>query len=207
MEVMYASRNGGQGRNGPSIAFIDIDYFKDTNTALSETIADAVLEAVFERVHDELREVKVNGHLLKEGDLFRWGGEEFVVLLPVPIVEMKGFAERIRLSFEENPLSVVVQFDNQELAERASEAILARMENNPEGTRHCGVDSHSLEVKSRRGRRSILRFSITKLISIGVASYRDGDTAQSLGQRANDGKSDAKGTREAPRRNCVVVVD
>lgn len=56
-----------------SIVLIDLDHFKDINDTFGHAAGDAVLKDVVSAVQERLRQADVLG---------RWGGEEFLVLLP-----------------------------------------------------------------------------------------------------------------------------
>ena len=57
-----------------TVAFVDIDNFKALNTALSETVVDRqVLPIVMQ---------KVEAHVYSHGTAFKFGGDEYVLLLP-----------------------------------------------------------------------------------------------------------------------------
>jgi diguanylate cyclase (GGDEF)-like protein len=81
---------------GLALIFFDIDHFKRLNDAYGHQIGDRVLEQLARRVQ----------HTLREHDLlFRWGGEEFVVLLPHSSEsEAVTVAERIRQAVADEPL-------------------------------------------------------------------------------------------------------
>lgn len=81
---------------GLSLIFFDIDHFKRLNDAHGHEVGDRVLEQLAHRVQ----------HTLREHDLlFRWGGEEFVVLLPHSSEEdAVAVAERIRHAVSAEPL-------------------------------------------------------------------------------------------------------
>jgi diguanylate cyclase (GGDEF)-like protein len=71
-----------------SLAFIDIDYFKQVNDKYGHDTGDEVLKCLAELVLSQLR---IN-------DLFaRFGGEEFILLLPhTPLPQALNILERIR---------------------------------------------------------------------------------------------------------------
>jgi multidrug resistance protein len=81
---------------GISLIFLDIDHFKRLNDAYGHEIGDRVLEQLARRVQ----------HTLREHDLlFRWGGEEFLVLLPHSTeADAVAVAERIRHAVSDDPL-------------------------------------------------------------------------------------------------------
>lgn len=71
-----------------SVLLIDIDHFKRVNDTFGHTAGDEVLRAVAERIDGCLRAGDTSG---------RWGGEEFLIVLPgTPAEEAAGIAERIR---------------------------------------------------------------------------------------------------------------
>lgn len=78
-----------------SLIFLDLDHFKAINDRHGHLAGDACLRILAERVHSELR----------PGDtLARWGGEEFVVLLPATALgEAALIGERIRRRVEADP--------------------------------------------------------------------------------------------------------
>jgi diguanylate cyclase (GGDEF)-like protein len=88
------SRAGGAGL---AIMFLDIDHFKTINDTHGHAGGDLCLQAVAERITAELR----------SGDyLGRWGGEEFVALLPGSnIDDARQVSERVRTSIAENPVA------------------------------------------------------------------------------------------------------
>ncbi len=78
-----------------SAAMIDIDLFKRVNDAHGHAVGDEILRGV----------VRVAGDLLRGSDLIgRWGGEEFVVLLPeTDINAASRVLERVRVALAEKP--------------------------------------------------------------------------------------------------------
>lgn len=73
-----------------SLIMIDLDHFKHINDTYGHAMGDAVLASFAHSVSQEVREVDVFG---------RWGGEEFVVLLPnTQVTEALRVAERMRVA-------------------------------------------------------------------------------------------------------------
>ncbi|KAA6185671.1 diguanylate cyclase [Thiohalocapsa marina] len=71
-----------------SLLLFDLDHFKAINDSLGHQVGDQVLIELSDRVKSRLREVDV---------LARWGGEEFVVLLPgTREAEARSLAEQLR---------------------------------------------------------------------------------------------------------------
>jgi diguanylate cyclase (GGDEF)-like protein len=83
---------------GISVVFFDIDRFKEINDRYGHEAGDRVLRLLPHRVRGVMRE-----HDL----LFRWGGEEFVILLPhTAPADARHLAERIRRTVAEHPLAM-----------------------------------------------------------------------------------------------------
>ena len=83
-EIVRAVRT----RSPLSVALIDIDYFKAVNDTHGHLVGDMVLRAVSDVLREQLRSYDVAG---------RFGGEEFVVLLPqTGEADALSIAERLR---------------------------------------------------------------------------------------------------------------
>ncbi|MFD1702715.1 diguanylate cyclase [Methylopila henanensis] len=96
-EVFGALRIGADERSTIGLFMIDVDRFKQLNDELGHAAGDERLAAVAGLIRSELR----------EGVDFvaRFGGEEFVVLLPdVVLEEARAIAERVRASVENRAL-------------------------------------------------------------------------------------------------------
>jgi diguanylate cyclase (GGDEF)-like protein len=75
-----------------SLLVIDLDHFKRVNDTLGHNAGDEIIRIAVERMQDSVRGIDVLG---------RWGGEEFVVLLPRATIEAAELvAERIRRNME-----------------------------------------------------------------------------------------------------------
>jgi diguanylate cyclase (GGDEF)-like protein len=80
------------------VALIDLDHFKSVNDAHGHAIGDEVLRALSRHAHTLIRRTDV---------LARWGGEEFVLLLPnTPMAMATNSLERLREHFHAHPLVV-----------------------------------------------------------------------------------------------------
>jgi diguanylate cyclase (GGDEF)-like protein len=81
-----------------ALLFVDIDHFKQINDTHGHDTGDLLLEHVARTIA---------GHLRRIDQVFRWGGEEFVVLLPGTGPE-EGYhaAERLRSVVERSPLQL-----------------------------------------------------------------------------------------------------
>ncbi len=78
-----------------SIIIFDFDDFKDVNDSYGHLVGDEVL----------IKAVSIINGIIRESDIFaRWGGEEFVILLPnTDKANAMKLAERIRKSIEKGP--------------------------------------------------------------------------------------------------------
>jgi two-component system cell cycle response regulator len=86
-------------RHGEPMALVlfDIDHFKSVNDTYGHAVGDLVLREFCRHLAEGLR----------KGDVAsRWGGEEFLVLLPrTPVAEAAGIAERVRSSVATAPIA------------------------------------------------------------------------------------------------------
>ncbi len=87
-EIHRAERYGGTF----SLIMFDLDRFKTVNDRCGHDVGDQVLQRVSSLAADEVRDADI---------LARWGGEEFMVLLPETDIDSAGVvAERIRAQIE-----------------------------------------------------------------------------------------------------------
>ncbi len=81
---------------GVGVLFIDLDHFKSINDEFGHAAGDRVLAAASRRIEGALRATDL---------LFRWGGEEFLVLMPHTRREELGvIAERVREAVGAGPV-------------------------------------------------------------------------------------------------------
>jgi len=87
-EIERVRRGGGVF----SVVMFDIDHFKTINDQFGHQVGDTVLKTLVKIVKDRIRRIDI---------LARWGGEEFVLLLPNTTLEnAKGLAEELRRKIE-----------------------------------------------------------------------------------------------------------
>jgi two-component system, cell cycle response regulator len=82
-------------KNPMAVALCDVDHFKQVNDKFGHNMGDEVLIHVARALAESLRQVDLVG---------RWGGEEFLVILPETSVEgARIVGERLRRSVEQLP--------------------------------------------------------------------------------------------------------
>ena len=80
------------------VLLLDIDHFKQVNDVHGHPVGDDVLREVARRIQNELRLEDIAG---------RWGGEEFLIILPQTNLDgVFRLAERIRLIISATPVIV-----------------------------------------------------------------------------------------------------
>lgn len=88
------SRRLGQGL---ALVFVDVDHFKHVNDRFGHEAGDRILQQLALRVQSVIRDTDV---------LFRWGGEEFVLLLAhTSADEAPALADRVRAAVAERPFA------------------------------------------------------------------------------------------------------
>jgi len=71
-----------------SVIMVDLDHFKSVNDRFGHAAGDRVLKSLVDMIKQRIR---------KTDCLARWGGEEFVILLPnTPVDKAAGLAEELR---------------------------------------------------------------------------------------------------------------
>jgi diguanylate cyclase (GGDEF)-like protein len=147
-----------RGGRPAAICFLDLDRFKKVNDTYGYAAGDRLLVDVHHRLRSALRASDL---------VFRWGGEEFVVLAPhVESAELADFAERLRLLLAGQPFAIdgrprtitgsvgAVLLDEVRPAEAALEAA-SRLVRKAKATRNTAVvdaTASSPGAEERRGR-------------------------------------------------------
>jgi len=88
-----------QRYNDMSLIIMDIDFFKKVNDTFGHNIGDQVLIKIAHTLLRTLRDIDV---------ICRWGGEEFLVLLPsTDLNEANQLAQKIRINIENLDIEIV----------------------------------------------------------------------------------------------------
>lgn len=137
-----------------SIIMLDIDHFRAINEKHGHRIGDEVLQRFAEVVRSAMR---------KEDMLVRFGGEEFLVLLPdVPGPGAVVVAGRIRRTVANAPIEV----DGLQFPVTVSLGVAARLDEGPESieTLLARADS-ALALAKERGRNRVVALSLGRSIA------------------------------------------
>jgi len=85
-----------RGGRPAALCFLDLDLFRNVNNTHGYAAGDQLLVSVFQRLRERLR---------ASDGVFRWGGEEFVVLAPDQ-ADLGEFGERLRLLVANEPFTI-----------------------------------------------------------------------------------------------------
>ncbi len=96
MYLQNAYNNARKSSKQFCILMIDIDDFKSVNDTFGHDCGDEVLKMVASTVSSSVK---------KQDKVFRWGGEEILVLLETEEVNAVAVAERIRLEIEKKAIN------------------------------------------------------------------------------------------------------
>ena len=106
MEMLEQQRERAQ-RHGERlvVCILDLDHFKRVNDLHGHLAGDDALRSFSAHVRQQLRRMDVLGRAKLESSFGRYGGEEFLLLLPYAGLEgALGCLARLRLSMHEHPL-------------------------------------------------------------------------------------------------------
>jgi len=143
---MARARRAGQPL---SIIMVDLDHFRPVNEAHGNRVGDEMLQRVADLIRSALR---------KEDLLVRYGGEEFLVLLPeVPGPGAVVVAGRIRKAVEASPLLIA----GNSIPATVSVGVSARLDEGPESMEHLIARAEdALALAKQRGRNRVVALSL-----------------------------------------------
>jgi diguanylate cyclase len=133
---------------------VDIDHFRPVNEKYGNRVGDEVLQKIADIVRSALR---------KEDMLVRYGGEEFLVLLPdVPGPGAVVVAGRIRKSVE----AEAIVAGGHSLSLTVSVGVSARLDEGPESIENLlGRADEALALAKQRGRNRVVALSLGRSIA------------------------------------------
>ena len=99
---IQVNQDDPSGENTTSIVMLDLDDFKNVNDTYGHQEGDLVLKTISAMIQKHVDSLKNEGAACG-----RWGGEEFMILLPgMTESEAAAFAEEIRSRFEKSPFKL-----------------------------------------------------------------------------------------------------
>ena len=127
-----------------SLLFLDLDHFKNVNDTHGHAAGDAVLKAVANAVKP----------LAKSGVFARFGGEEFVVLLPdISLVAAAALAEKIRAAVE----ALRVAHDGKQLTVTVSLGVAELTDEMEDGAALIKAADDALYRAKKAGRNCVMK--------------------------------------------------
>mgnify|MGYP002621629068 CR=1 FL=1 len=145
-KIIYEISRFDRSKRNFSFLFVDIDKFKEFNDHYGHVCGDIVLKSVAETMKNSLR---------KQDIIARWGGEEFLALLPeTPIGGASLVAERIRKKIAD----MEILFANQKL--RVTITVGVAEYNERLGMEHSiNLADRALYEGKQTGRNKVVRFN------------------------------------------------
>ena len=131
----------------PGVILLDVDHFKEINDVYGHHAGDAVLAETAQRIA---------AALTPEDEAGRWGGEEFIVLVPAvsDIAMLKATADRIRDSISAAPISAA----GAPVTIRSSAGVAVTGTRFESGSALVDGADLALYAAKRRGRDQTVRF-------------------------------------------------
>jgi diguanylate cyclase (GGDEF)-like protein len=148
-----------------TLLMVDLDHFKRVNDTHGHPIGDRVLQHVARLLKGGLRQTDV---------LARFGGEEFVILLPhTPEPDAAQLAERLRAVVEETPLPLPSQGDHGGLLRMTASIGSACLQpgDRDAGTLLARADK-ALYLAKQGGRNRVVRCSSQEPLAVGSHPLR-----------------------------------
>lgn len=151
------------------VLFIDVDHFKAINDQWGHPVGDQVLAAVARRLTAPLRPTD---------GCFRYGGEEFVILLPgVERPVAVGIAERLRHAVAASPVSG----KGWSIPVTVSIGVVVGRPETPLETWTIQADAALYSAK-RQGRNRVVPYAAPELGDLSMPLRRSGDHGNAQGR-------------------------
>lgn len=130
------------------VLMLDLDRFKEVNDRYGHHAGDEVLKAVTSAISDKLRSEDILG---------RWGGEEFLILLPGNnLHDARLAAEKFRETIE----ALTVQFEGARISVTVSQGIAVFLPDHPTQIEQCVKEAdQALYQAKAQGRNTVVAFA------------------------------------------------
>ncbi len=185
MERLEASLLAPKDPDKPvSSIFIDIDHFKDLNEVWSHDEVDYVLAEIFARMRQVVR----------DGEIYRHGGEEFVIRQEGGRKAGVAVAKRI-LSTCKKDIVVRIPYATLDAAQRRRDdlyMVMNKPKQHTKAKKHPNHGIKSVELVTGREGKPFLVVTLNKTVSIGVATATAEDNPESLVRRSDSLEALAK---------------
>jgi diguanylate cyclase (GGDEF)-like protein len=154
-------RSGAIAKPVQAILLIDLDHFKAINDRYGHAAGDAVLVAVAQRLRDALRETEM---------IVRWGGEEFLVFVPLaPADRLEEIVMRVLRTVSEAPVIYQCNEIRITVSIGYSPMMLPPNDAAPGWERVLDLADQALYEAKKRGRNRA--FGVVGLRATGAAAY------------------------------------
>ncbi len=148
-----------------SLLFVDIDHFKVVNDRWGHPIGDEVLSHVADVLRNTIEGASVVARIRRSDIVARFGGEEFVIMLPDTSTDGGEIvAERIRLAVANSP---TVLTDGTEIEITVSVGVAGLSEASHDAEALMRVADEALYLAKASGRNRIVRAKTTTLLKQG----------------------------------------
>ena len=169
------------------LAFLDLDFFKKVNDEFGHAEGDRVLKQLVSIT---------NSHIRESDKLYRFGGEEFVLIIPeIPPKEQVSFINKLRETIKNelktpagNSVTVSCGFGSVGFCESSYSLCC------------CSVDIFGSGCIGTLSNAPCLSLGVVVTVSFGVAAWVPGTTVASWFKRADDAMYQAK----KQGRDCAV---
>jgi diguanylate cyclase (GGDEF)-like protein len=148
MEILEMELSRSKREKSPlSLIMIDVDYFKDFNDRFGHQAGDLILQRLVELVNSQIR---------KEDSICRYGGEEFMIILPkASQKDAKNRAEELRKACEE----MVIDYDTRQLSITISLGVVENSNHSTNSDEILKMADKALYLAKDSGRNCVSVFS------------------------------------------------
>jgi len=183
-----------------SAIILDLDHFKNINDSFGHAAGDEVLKVISARIHEALRTPDTLG---------RFGGEEFVIVLPeTDLASAASIAERLRKTIEEKP--VIFQndmlYEDIEIKVSASIGVTSLRNDTLDYQTMIQEADTALYQSKEHGRNQVTIFSLEDLGSAPLPEVANGDTDPNDSKDSEPSENKVTNSNENARADNVIYI-